>query len=158
MARSLILGVLPETDPRLAATVDALVAALSVHTDIGGLALYRGDYYHGRTHDWDRVPGNPWFIAFTWLARWLVARAGSHDELEDALERLVWVARWAAPSGLLPGQLNPFTGEQLSVTPRVWSHASYVTAVHDFLSRRDAFAARPTCGATRGPLLERALR
>lgn len=152
------LGLLPETDPRLAATVDALVGALTVHTDIGGLARYRGDYYHGRTHDWERVPGSPWFIASTWRARWLVGRAGSHGELEEALEPLLWVARRATPSGLLPEQLDPFTGEQLSVTPLVWSHASHVTAVHDFLSRRDAFAACPTCGATRGPLLERALR
>ncbi|HEX9108071.1 MAG TPA: glycoside hydrolase family 15 protein, partial [Longimicrobiales bacterium] len=152
------LGILPETDRRLTATVDALVEALTVHTDVGGLARYRGDYYHGRTHDWDRVPGNPWFVASAWLARWLVSRAGSPAQMEEALRPLVWIARRATPSGLLPEQLNPFTGEQLSVTPLVWSHAAFVTAVHDHLARRDAFAACPTCGGVPSHILERALR
>lgn len=152
------LGLLPESDPRLARTLEALVQALTVHTDVGGLARYRGDYYHGRTHDWDRVPGNPWFIATAWLGRWLIGRARSREELNDALRPLAWIARRAGPSGLLPEQLNPFTGEQLSVTPLVWSHAALVTAVHDYLSRRDAFAACPTCGSPRRPALERALR
>jgi hypothetical protein len=118
----------PEDDPSLVATLSALVQALTVHTDVGG------------------------------LARWLMGGASSPDELDDGLDPLVWIAGRATPSGLLPEQLDPFAGEQLSVTPLVWSHAAKVTAVHDYLSRRDAFAACPTCGKTRQPPLERALR
>jgi len=152
------LGVLDEDDPRLVATLEAVVDALTVRTEVGGLARYRGDYYHAVTHDWDRVPGNPWFIAQCWHARWRIARARSREELEAALEPLLWVARRATRSGLLPEQLHPFTGEPLSVTPLVWSHAAFVTAVQDYLARRDAFEACPTCGSTLGTRAERAVR
>jgi GH15 family glucan-1,4-alpha-glucosidase len=39
---------------------------------------------------------------------------------------LEWVERHASVAGLLPEQVNPFTGGPLSVAPLTWSHAAYV--------------------------------
>jgi GH15 family glucan-1,4-alpha-glucosidase len=142
------LGFLPESDPRLVATLEAVAQGLAVHTEVAGLARYRGDYYHAVTQDWDRVPGNPWFVPVCWLARWRIARARTPQELEEALATLQWVVRRATPAGLLPEQIHPFTGEPVAVTPLVWSHASFVTAIHDYLQRKDDLAGRPT-GARR---------
>lgn len=151
------LGFLEADDPRLVATLNAVVDALSVPTEVGGLARYRGDYYHAVTHDWERIPGNPWFIAQCWRARWGMARAKSPEALDAALEPLEWVAEHATAAGLLPEQLHPFSGAPLSVCPLTWSHAAFVSAVQDYLVRREAFAGCPTCGAARAHL-ERALR
>jgi GH15 family glucan-1,4-alpha-glucosidase len=146
------LGLLDADDPRLVATLEAVRDALSVRTEVGGLARYRGDYYHAVTQDWERVPGNPWFIAQCWLARWQVARAGTPEALTAALEPLEWVAAHATSAGLLPEQLHPFSGAPLSVTPLTWSHAAFVSAVQDYLERRDAFGRCPTCGTVWTPL------
>ncbi len=145
-----------ESGDRLVSTLEAVIEELTVRTEVGGLARYRGDYYHAVTQDWDRVPGNPWFIAQCWHAGWRIARAENPAALEAALEPLEWVAERAIGSGLLPEQLDPFSGAPLSVTPLTWSHAAFVTAVRDYLARRDAFEACPSCGAVR-PRVERAL-
>jgi glucoamylase len=151
------LGFLEADDPRLVATLEAVVDALTVRTEVGGLARYRGDYYHAVMHDWERVPGNPWFIVQCWHARWRMARARDLEELAAALEPLEWVAAHSSPAGLLPEQLHPFSGAPLSVSPLTWSHAAFVSAVQDYLARLETFATCPTCGSARAPL-ERALR
>lgn len=151
------LGFLDQDDPRLVSTLEQVAEALTVRTEVGGLARYRGDYYHAVTDDWARVPGNPWFIVQCWYARWRMARAEDPAALDAALEPLEWVAQRALSSGLLPEQLHPFSGVPLSVTPLIWSHAEVVNAVQDYLERRDAFDACPTCGAARA-VAERAMR
>jgi GH15 family glucan-1,4-alpha-glucosidase len=40
------------------------------------------------------------------------------------------------PSGVLAEQLNPYTGESLSATPLVWSHAVYVKTVLLYLQKK----------------------
>jgi GH15 family glucan-1,4-alpha-glucosidase len=130
-----LFGVLPADDPRLSATLDAVVSGLAVRTDIGGIARYRGDGYYAQSGDLDQVPGNPWFIVQCWYAMWRIARASSADQLDAALEPLEWAARRATPSRLLPEQIHPFSGNPLAVTPLIWSHASFVTAIHAYLAR-----------------------
>jgi hypothetical protein len=39
------------------------------------------------------------------------------------------------PSGVLAEQLNPITGEPLSVSPLTWSHATYIATVHRLMRR-----------------------
>lgn len=156
------LGFLDEDDPRLVATLEGVADALAVRTDVGGLARYRGDYYHAVSQEWERVPGNPWFVAQCWLARWRMARAETPQELDAALEPLRWVALRATSAGLLPEQVDPFTAAPLAVTPLTWSHAAFVTAACDYLDRRAQVNACPVCGSAVAPMqrlrLERALR
>jgi GH15 family glucan-1,4-alpha-glucosidase len=156
------LGFLPPDDARLDATLQAVADGLAVRTPIGGLARYRGDKYYAQSHDLDLVPGNPWFIVQCWHARWQIARAQTPEQLDHALGALEWVAQRATGARLLPEQIHPITGAPLAVTPLIWSHASFVMAIHDYLDRREMFAGCPTCGS---PLvrpdtldMERALR
>lgn len=131
------LGVFPAGDERLRATLESIARELTVDTAVGGLARYHGDYYHAVSDDWGRVPGNPWFIAQCWLARWRIAGARSDAELASAIEPLRWVAARASPARLLAEQLDPFSGSPLAVSPLTWSHATFVSAVLDYVARHE---------------------
>ena len=48
---------------------------------------------------------------------------------------LDWVVRSASPAGVVAEQLNPLTGEPLSVAPLTWSHATFVETVLDFVEK-----------------------
>lgn len=146
------LGMLEPDDPKLVATLDAVRTTLAVRTEVGGLARYSGDYYHAVTQDWERVPGNPWFIAQCWLASWQIARADSLEALQEAIKPLEWVASHATSAGLFPEQVHPFSGMPLSVTPLTWSHAEFVVTVRDYLARAMSFETCPSCGNRRGAL------
>ncbi len=143
-------GAYDPRDPRVEATMKAVEARLWVKTDVGGVARYERDYYHRVSEDFDRVPGNPWFICTLWLAQHRIARAQSVKELEEALPFLQWVASRALPSGVLAEQVNPFTDAPLSVSPLTWSHSTVVLTVVEYLEKLRALTACSSCG---GPTL-----
>jgi hypothetical protein len=58
------------------------------------------------------------------------------DDLKGAEDILKWVAARALPSGILAEQVNPYTGEPLSVSPLTWSHAGVVLAVNEYMTKR----------------------
>ncbi len=129
-------GVVAPDDPRMRATMEALQERLWVRTAVGGIARYAGDcYFRTAFDDFDRVPGNPWFITTLWLADWHAAVARSVSELCRARELLGWVAAHAMPSGVLPEQVHPYTGTPLSVAPLCWSHAGLCYSVQHYLHR-----------------------
>lgn len=72
------------------------------------------------------------------------------------MDLLSWAAGHALPSGVLPEQINPLTGESISVSPLTWSHATYIATAHRILRR---LAAKPGAAATpylrQGDWLER---
>ena len=149
-----VFGVLPPDDARLAATMQVLEDRLWVRTGIGGIARYAGDYYFRTAFDdFDRVPGNPWFITTLWLADWHTAAATSLPDLARARALLTWVAEHAMPSGILPEQLHPYTGAPLSVAPLCWSHAALCRSVQQYSQRYEALggpdAARRATAAAR---------
>ncbi len=134
-----MFGMLDASDPRVAATMEQIERDLWVKTDIGGIARYTDDYYHQTTRDTATVPGNPWIICTLWLADWYIAKAASPADLERAMELIEWVVDRALPSGTLPEQVHPYTGQPLSVSPLTWSHATYVQTVRNFVKRQDQF-------------------
>ena len=83
-----------------------------------------------------RDPGNPWFICTLWLARWHIATAASFEELNKGLTLLEWTAKYALQSGELAEQINPRTGEAISVAPLIWSHAEFVIAVCEYNEKK----------------------
>jgi GH15 family glucan-1,4-alpha-glucosidase len=111
-----LLGVLPIDDVRVQASAVAIAKACAVERGIGGLARYPGDYYHRIN---ERHPGNPWIITTMWLAQ----HEAMSGRPEKARELLEWALSYAHPTGLLPEQMHPDTGEALSVSPLTWSHA-----------------------------------
>lgn len=123
------LGVLSPDDPRVVSTMEQLLEALEVRTDIGGYARYTNDYYHSKIAPTEKIPGNPWIITTLWIAQWHITHAKQVGELEKARNILEWVVSHASSSGLLPEQLHPLTGEALSVSPLTWSHATFVETV-----------------------------
>ncbi|MBT3292800.1 glycoside hydrolase family 15 protein [Candidatus Peregrinibacteria bacterium] len=129
------LGILSPEDPRSVSTMNQLVDSLTVNTPIGGIARYTDDYYHSVTEPTNDIPGNPWIITTLWKAQWNISRAKDINDLKPAKEILSWVESHATKSGMLPEQLNPFTGQHLSVSPLTWSHATFVETVIDFLEK-----------------------
>ena len=125
-------GILDANDQRVRNTMDSLAKTLWVKTSVGGLARYQNDNYRRVSKD---TPGNPWFISTLRLARWRIAAASSLDELGRSMELLKWTAKNALPSGVLAEQLNPYTGEPVSAAPLLWSHAEFVTAVCEYISK-----------------------
>ncbi|MCW3996703.1 MAG: glycoside hydrolase family 15 protein [Candidatus Bathyarchaeota archaeon] len=126
--------VLSAKDTMTKNTMDALIDNLWVKTHVGGLARYRNDHYRMVSL---KTPGNPWFIATLRLARWHIAAATKLEELSRGMEYLRWAAKNALPSGALPEQLDPYTGKPISATPLLWSHAEFVLAVNEYISKHN---------------------
>ncbi len=124
-----LMGVLPPDDPRVVKTSEAIYNTLLVRTPIGGLARFEQDDYMRVSGDYTGIPGNPWIITTLWHAQWLLAKAKKKEDLKEAENLLNWAMGHMNEAGLLPEQLNPFTGEHLSVAPLTWSHAVFVDTI-----------------------------
>ncbi len=59
---------------------------------------------------------------------------------------LDWVASRALKSGVLAEQLDPYTGDLVSVSPLSWSHATYIMAVMECINKIKGIGTCPTCG------------
>jgi glucoamylase len=130
-------------DPKVVATMTAVRDKLWVKTPVGGLARYEGDAYHRVS---PLVPGNPWFVCTLWLAQYIVARAETEVELEEALPIVQWAAERALPSGVLGEQVDPFSDEPLSVAPLTWSHAAVIQVVMEYLEKIEGLRLCAGCG------------
>lgn len=125
-------GVLDADAPQMQCCVRHVREKLWVNTPIGGLARYENDYYHRKSFE---VPGNPWIICTLWLAEYEIEKANSPADLQQAMRLFEWVTQRALHTGVLPEQVDPHTGEPLSVAPLTWSHADYVYVVMAYLRR-----------------------
>jgi len=119
---------MPE-DEMVVNTMRAVEEKLSIG---GGIGRFDDDNYM-RTSDGN--PGNVWVICTLWLADYYIARAKSKDDLAKAIDILEWTAASALPSGVLAEQLNPTTGEPVSVSPLTWSHSTFVATVMNYLRK-----------------------
>jgi GH15 family glucan-1,4-alpha-glucosidase len=134
-------GMLDADDEGVAATMRAVRERLWVQTPVGGVARFEDDIYHQVSRDIDKVPGNPWIICTLWLAQWHIATARAPEDLEPALDLLNWVVGRALPSGVLAEQINPHSGEHISVSPLTWSHSTLVLTVREYVERASALGA-----------------
>ena len=124
-------------DERVRSTIDAIRDKLQVKTEIGGWARYENDTYQeveGSAED-DRVPGNPWFVCSLWLTQADVHAATSVAELEATRPAVDWACKQGDDAKILAEQINPYTGESLSVSPLGWSHAEVVRTVNAYLEK-----------------------
>lgn len=129
-------GVLAIDDELMEATAEDVFAKISVESDIGGYARYAGDDYYRKTDQSD-IPGNPWFIATLWHARYVIKKAETKGQLFEARDDLEWVRKHARPSGVLSEQIDPHSGQQVSAAPLIWSHAEYVKAIMAYEDKLD---------------------
>ncbi|MBE3556036.1 MAG: glycoside hydrolase family 15 protein [Firmicutes bacterium] len=133
-------GVLPPDAPQVVATMSQIREQLWVQTPIGGIARYPGDAYHRVSEEIDRVPGNPWIICTLWYAEWLIAKATQLQEVDEALPYLQWVADHTLPSGVMAEQIDPYTGNFVSVSPLTWSQATYCRVFQEYVRKKQALA------------------
>lgn len=131
------LGLVDEGDDYFRNTVEAVKYDLSPDTDIGGIARYHGDRYHSVTEDFERVPGNPWIICTLWMAQHMIRNAETREELEEAEEYMHWTYENSTATGLLPEQVDPFTGEGKSVAPLTWSHAAFIETALMYAEKKE---------------------
>ena len=125
-------------DEMVVNTMRAVEERLTNHTEFGGVARFENDSYMRVS---DSVVGNSWFICTLWVAEYYISRAKSVSEMDKALEIMEWTAKRALPSGVLAEQVNPLTGEELSVSPLTWSHSTFVATVQSYLKKMRTFAA-----------------
>jgi len=135
-----LFGMFDPDDPKIVTTMQQIVDRLTVKTNIGGIARYENDYYFQVSKDVQNVPGNPWVLCTLGIALWYARRSRSTPDLKQAIDILNWATQRAMPSGVLPEQLDPFTGKAVSVCPLTWSHASFVLTVHQVADRLNHFA------------------
>ena len=136
-----LFGMFSADDPKIVSTMEQVVSRLTVKTPVGGIARYENDYYHQVSKDLANVAGNPWILCTLSLALWYAQRARSESDLQKAVDILLWGVQRAMPSGVLPEQVDPYSGKPLSVAPLTWSHASFVLAVHAVADRLNRFRA-----------------
>jgi oligosaccharide amylase len=128
-------------DARVVQTIRAVEERLWVKVGHGGLARYEGDDYQ-RAISSEGVAGNPWVVCTLWLAQYRIAAARDMESLEQALPLLMWAVERALPSGVLPEQVHPQTGECLSISPLTWSHGTLVAAVLDYVEKAQSLSGR----------------
>lgn len=133
-------GVFDPYDEKVVKTMEKIRDSLWVKTEIGGIARYYDDYYHQKSQDLDKVPGNPWFICTLWYAKWVIKKARNKMELNEALEIINWAAQNSLSTGIMAEQLHPYTGEPLSVSPLTWSHAEFVDTITDYVVKSNVLS------------------
>jgi GH15 family glucan-1,4-alpha-glucosidase len=125
-------GILDIDDERLIKAKHVLEQKLRASGDFGNIVRYENDQYFTQHPE---TPGNPWIITTLWLAQYYVKKAKVESDLQIVKEYINWVVRCALPSGVLSEQIDPYTGNQLSAAPLIWSHAEYVTTIIDYLEK-----------------------
>jgi len=134
--------VLPVDEAKLKKAIEKTIDRLEVKTDIGGIARYEGDAYHACGGN---VPGNPWIITTMWLAQYYIALAKSESDMEPVRRWISWALKVASKSGVLPEQVNPYSGEHLSAAPLTWSHAEFVTTIIEYLEKLEELGICKAC-------------
>ena len=121
-------GLSSSDDERVQKTMNAVRTALFTGF---GLTRYENDRYQGN--------GNVWPITTLFFVQWLIAKAKSPNELEEAARILDEVASLATESGLLAEQYDAGTRAPRSVCPLVWSHSQLVMTVNEYLKKLEGF-------------------
>lgn len=139
-------GVFSAADDKIQSTIEALKDRLWCKTEIGGMARYENDRYQSVVAQDQEITGNPWIICTLWYTQYLIEKAKDKEELQKSVPILNWVSERALRSGVLAEQINPFTGESVSVSPLAWSHAAFIIAVQRYLRKFQEMEKCPQCG------------
>ncbi|MYE57217.1 MAG: glycoside hydrolase family 15 protein [Acidimicrobiaceae bacterium] len=105
-------GLIPPTEPRLSATVEAIEAQLRV-----GPTVYR---YRGQ----DGLPGTP--SGFNLMTSWLIDAKILIGDLDGARALFDDYAALAGPTGLMSEEHDPVTGEARGNFPQAYSHLGLI--------------------------------
>ncbi len=109
---------------------------------VGGVIRFVDDAYFRANPS---SKGNPWIVTTLWQAQHIISRAKGEADLAKVVELLHWVHTLAAPSGILPEQVDPVTGASRSASPLAWSHAEYVTTVLMYMEKLEELGICDVC-------------
>lgn len=120
-----VLGV---EDERLLHTFNLVKESLYVGEPTRGFSRYFGDNYCRR----DALkPANPWFISALWIAQFIISKASSLQDLDEAKDIIENVAKFSY-FHMLSEQIDSVDGSILSATPLVWSHSEFVRTILEY--------------------------
>lgn len=122
-----------EALPEIEYTIEKNLEKLWIKTDIGGCSRFENDSYHQLTRDIKNIPGNPW-VTLTLMSANFYIKTGKLELAEKILKN---ISEKIIPSGLMPEQMHPYTGEGVSVTPYILSHACYITTINNYLKKKN---------------------
>ncbi|HRF28579.1 MAG TPA: glycoside hydrolase family 15 protein [Candidatus Saccharibacteria bacterium] len=122
-------GLFSVESEELTKTYESILQVFGVTDDNLAVPRYENDNYQRKSPD---IKGNYWHITTLWLAQYLIERG----EVERAMKHVSWVESHMGPTGMLAEQIDPKTGESLSVSPLVWSHAEYMATLLDTVAEQ----------------------
>ena len=122
-----MFGLFPVGSEQLENAVTTLRQTFGLTPGTNGLPRYEDDSYRRANGN---APSNWWCITTLWLAQYDI-ETGNVDEARTLLE---WVRDHASSSSVLPEQINPVSGEFISVAPLTWSHSEYVASLLDMIN------------------------
>jgi GH15 family glucan-1,4-alpha-glucosidase len=115
---------LPIDDSQIDSTVLGIENTLLDISPSGGTSRYEHDNYFASDPPFQ---GNPWFVTTLWVAQYYIRK----NKLEIAEKYVNWTLEHSYTSGVLAEQVNPTSGESVSVAPLVWSHAELINTILD---------------------------
>lgn len=135
----LYFGVIDPHDPRVKKAFSVVEERLRIRGGTDGYIRYEGDTYYRMN---ETGSPNPWIIATLWVAQYHIMAATKIDDLARPYEILEWTLKHAAPGGILSEQIHPHTGEHLSTSPLVWSHAEFVATSLRYIEKHDELSGK----------------
>jgi GH15 family glucan-1,4-alpha-glucosidase len=115
----LLAGIL---DERTNSTFKTLEKKLLSSSPSGGIPRYEHDKYFLSK---EKYFGNPWIVCTLWMAQYYI----KNQQQDKARQLIDWTQEHSSASGMLSEQIDPESGEQLGVSPLVWSHATFIDTV-----------------------------
>jgi len=122
-----MFGLFPIGSDELTKTFETIQRTFLEGGDAIGLPRYEYDNYRRMN---DNAPPNIWFITTLWLAQY-------HTEIgetEAANKILDWAKNNASSTAIMSEQIDPVSGQRMSVEPLTWSHAEYVASLLDTIT------------------------
>lgn len=124
-------GLFPVESEELQQSADTLQQVFEVNNGRIGLPRYQNDNYRRVSQD---ITGNWWPVTTLWLAQYYIET----DQLDKAKQTLAWVRGHSLETNIFPEQINPLTGDPLSVAPLSWSHAEYIATLLDTVAEKQS--------------------
>lgn len=119
-----MFGLFPASSDEVANSIETIREKFHVTDKKLGVPRYEHDAYR-RTSD--AAESNWWYVTSLWLAQYYLETG----ESEKALHILNWVRDSAWNTGVMTEQIDPASGEEVSVSPLCWSQAEYVSTLLD---------------------------
>lgn len=122
-------GLFPVDSIETKQAIQTVEEVMGSKTDKPGFPRYEQDGYRRVHHD---SLGNWWFVTSLWMAQYYLET----DREADAWRIINWARDSMWDTGVLTEQVDPVTGEEVSVSPLAWSQAEYLSTLLDTIPEK----------------------